>query len=82
MAQDDVLGGQINLQKGLTGALNLQEFLRTKLQTAPLSSRGKVQSFVIGIQEPPTQEKRILGFGSSLVGSDCIIGFTFSTTDQ
>ena len=67
MAQDDVLGGQINLQKGLTGALNLQEFLRTELQTYPqkFNSRGKVKSFIIGIQEPPTREKRILGFGSS-----------------
>ena len=80
-----MLGGQINLQKSLTGALNLQEFLRTKLQTAPQKTLFKGESTIFCNRDLGTsysREKELRALEVVLTEVGCIIGFTFSTTDQ
>ncbi len=64
-----MLGGQINLQKGTSGAMNLLEYLRTSLHTTPknanIDANGKPKSFIIGVQEPPVRDKRVTGFSGT-----------------
>ena len=57
MKRDDVLIGQINLQRGTTGTCSLIKYLSQRLQT-------NLSSFLIALQEPPVKEGKITGFGS------------------
>ncbi len=67
MKRDDVLGGQINLHRGTSGALNLLEYLRTSTHTNPKTANalGKPGSFIIAIQEPPVRDRRIIGLSNA-----------------
>ncbi len=63
--QCNVLGAQINLQKGLTGTLSLMEYLRTALHTNPPKNEGNINSFFICVQEPPLRNEKVIGFGKA-----------------
>ena len=74
--RDDVFGGQINLQKGLTGTVNLLQYLRTGLRTGNLNKRT-FKSFILCLQEPPTGRGGVIGFGAGVN-----LFFDRSTTGQ
>jgi hypothetical protein len=62
-----VLCGQMNLQKGNSGAVSLVQHLRDLLRT------GQTKSFLIGVQEPPAGKGkvRILTDGQLFYNHQC-----------
>ena len=75
--RDDVLCGQMNLQKGTGSSTNLLSYLKTGLQTGTQtlfgsSQRGgaqdkrgnKINSFLLFLQEPATMPNRVVGLGT------------------
>ena len=72
----DVLLGQINLQKGMTGTTNLMSYLDTFMHTGTQTlidnsqpnaranrSGRRVDAFLIFLQEPPAHKHKIVGTG-------------------
>ena len=69
MVVSEVLCGQINLQKGKTGVINLMSHLDSYLQTGSsnptlVDGAGGRKSFIMCVQEPPVYNNRITHFGS------------------
>lgn len=65
--RNNVIGGQINLQKGQTGVCSLLQYLLPQKHTKLFGNKNKNNdnAFLICLQEPPTNKGRIVGFGSS-----------------
>ena len=72
----DVLCGQMNLHKGLTGAANLMLHLESAMHKGSNvlgMNQGRrndritaeIQSFLMFLQEPPTKDKRVVGLSGS-----------------
>ena len=70
MVDKYVLGGQINLRKGMAGSSSLCEalmgsqtkLLRTKNDQARDHQDPSANSFIICVQEPPVRNRKIVGF--------------------